>query len=137
MRIVRQPAHRNFLSTWPSRTLFRAIFASQNSLREPERLLQDEQPCQKQPSTNIAKRFDLKAKSGVPGSVDSLSVQPIIAFRINNARNRHSVDRLPLLRTLDIISERLNFVTLSIENSSSSLKTSSTVSQTDLLQPAY
>ena len=74
------------------------------------------QPCQKQPSTNTARRCTGKTKSGFPVKSAAFRVQPRIPARTKAARRRHSVERFPLERTCAITLERVSGVTQSTSN---------------------
>lgn len=69
------------------------------------------QPCQKQPSIKMTRSRSGKKKSGAPTIERGCILQPRIPRRMSAARNLHSVDRLPLERTLlmrSLLSSLLN-----------------------------
>lgn len=70
------------------------------------------QPCQKQPSMKTTILELGKKKSGIPDIERTCIFQPLMPRRINAERNFHSVERLPLERTLCM--RRLRSSTLKI-----------------------
>jgi len=68
------------------------------------------QPCQKQPSTKTASRFDSNQKSGLPGILAASSFHPQIPCLTRAMRSLTSVDLFPLDRTLLINRLRPVFV---------------------------
>jgi hypothetical protein len=64
------------------------------------------QPCQKHPSTKTAIRSEVNKKSGLPSTSDGCFRQPRIPKLTSVAATRISVERFPLLRILDIRSDR-------------------------------
>ena len=97
-----------------SRIRLRSSLLSQYSGLDFGRRLQAGQACQKHPSTKMIRRFSIKAKSGLPSIPSTCIRQPEIPAWTKPARNRHSVERLPLERTRDIIRERVFLSTVSI-----------------------
>lgn len=89
-----------------SRVLLAFNFLAQNSALLFGRVACVGQPCQKQPSTNIAIFFFGKAKSGLP-SMGYWRRQPIMPYSRNNATSTSSVLLFPFPRTRDINSDRL------------------------------
>jgi hypothetical protein len=72
------------------------ILALQKSTFDTGIDLQRWHPCQKQPSMNIANFTLRNTKSGLPGNPESWPIcQPRTPDRISNARNLHSVVRVP------------------------------------------
>ncbi len=68
MRSTRQPRRRSSRSTSRSRSRLRAIFSRQNRALPFGEVPCRGHPCQKQPSTNTARRRAGNAKSGRPGN---------------------------------------------------------------------
>lgn len=109
MRRTRQPNLRSSRLTRRSRSRLADNFFSQNA-RLPAGILKCRgQPCQKQPSTNTASHFSLKAKSGLPKTFRCLR-QPVILCVRNNFASASSVSLLPRDRMRDITSERFALV---------------------------
>lgn len=96
---------------WTSlpRAIFRAIFASQYFLFCFGIRKQISQPCQKQPSTKIARRFVANQKSGTPATSRGCSVQSLMPALTSAIRTWTSVERFPRERTLLICKLRSDF----------------------------
>lgn len=89
------------------------ILFTQKSLFDFGIVLHLAHPCQKQPSTNRAIRCLRKTKSGLPNTSVFRNVHPVRPAATSLARSAFSVERLPLLNTLDMILERCALVRLS------------------------
>src|SRR6185437_11796372 len=72
------------------------------------------QPCQKHPSTNIARRSFLNRKSGHPRTELSCMTQPENPDLTSADLSFHSVERFPRLRIADIVLLRTAFDTRSM-----------------------
>lgn len=98
-----------------ARCTFELIFLVQYSRFElGSGLLHFRHPCQKQPSMKTTRLLSRNTKSGEPVSVVSCKFHPRIRLRIRADRNFHSVERLPLERTLRIRSLRSDLLRKSI-----------------------
>lgn len=93
-RSTRQPSSRSSRVTRRSRALLLANFSNQNSRRVAGNVACSGQPCQKQPSTNMASLSLGKAKSGVPGKGKCLR-HPLMPNFLNNRARVVSVDLFP------------------------------------------
>ena len=106
MRITVHPAWRSDRVTDWSRILFRASFFFQYAALVPGCRPCFGHPCQKQPSTNIATRSRLKAKSGRPGS-GGWRLQPVIRAARSMDASLSSVSLLSRERIAAITRDRL------------------------------
>lgn len=88
-----------------SRYLFWSSFFSQNARLVTGWDACFGHPCQKQPSTNIARRCSRNTKSGLPNSL-GWRRQPLMRYSRRRFTNASSVLRFPFARTRDIICER-------------------------------
>lgn len=95
MRMIRifEPRSRRLMAL--SRAAFRRSLQRQYSVLVRGTLPQRRQACQKQPSTNTARRMPSNQKSGAPSSLTCI-FQPRILALINMPRSFFSVVRLPL-----------------------------------------
>jgi hypothetical protein len=109
-----QPLVRSKRTTLLSRLRFPSIFALQKGRLVAGMERHDEQPCQKQPSTNVATRRRGKMTSGWPGRPESYpSLHPLTPERTNRDRSFHSVDFAPRERLEAMTRERVALSNLS------------------------
>lgn len=85
-----------------SRSRFRSIFSSQKREFRLGTWPHSRQPCQKHPSTKMARRQLGKYRSGLPAIERSSRHQPLMARPTRAIRNRRSVERLSLPRIAPI-----------------------------------
>ena len=105
---IRSTCHPRFFKvrvTNRSRSLLRSSFFSQNARLVAGWDACFGQPCQKQPSTNIARRRSRKTKSGLPNSL-RWRRQPVMQCCRRSFASASSVLRFPRARIRDIICER-------------------------------
>lgn len=112
-RITLQPSCFSFRVTNRSRALFWANFRLQKALLLAGCVACVGQQCQKQPSTKTASRHFGNTKSGLPNT-RAWRRQPVMRWRRKSDTIASSVDRFPLPRTRDMMSERFREVKTSI-----------------------
>lgn len=100
-----------------SRLMLRAILAFQYFLLLAGMRQCLAQPCQKQPSTKMARRCLGKMKSGRPGML-AWRRQPLIFAERKSETRMSSVALLPRERTAAMIRERSGFVNVSATRAS-------------------
>ena len=111
-RSTRQPVWRSRRVVARSLAAFREIFSRQyrrlsRGIRQCHR-----QPCQKQPSTNTARRCFGKMKSGFPGNGQCLR-QPLSPWARRIEASFNSVALLPFDRMAAMVCERFRFEKMS------------------------
>ena len=115
-RSTRTPADRSSQLMNVARFTFFWILARQYDRLPWGKRKQRRHPCQKQPSTKIARLFRGNQKSGWPVIDFGCNFQPSIPARTRASRSRTSVERFPLERTFPINALRASFESLSILN---------------------
>ena len=108
-RKTRHRAFRKSLVTSRSRWRLRSSFGSQYARLLPGLRPCFGQPCQKHPSTKMARRSRRKTKSGLPGR-PWFRRQPLIPLERRIKANRSSVSLFPRERIADMTADRLVFV---------------------------
>ena len=106
-RSTRKPLASSCSIVARSRSRFRSILAAQNDLFVRGTWPQSRQPCQKHPSTKIAKRASGNRKSGLPLSPLGLTFQPRTPRRTKANLSRLSVVLFPRPFTEAIALERV------------------------------
>ncbi len=100
---TRIPCRRSFWDVTWSRFRFRDIFSRQNAEFLRGKCPQRGHPCQKHPSTKIARFWFSKKKSGSPGTCLTFMLHPLMPALVRAARSLTSVVLVPLPLTAFII----------------------------------